>query len=70
LQAGEFNHALRAFGGRDFELRFAKDRDGYRRRLLEAVWSVNASLLTYNITSNHVHLLIYADHPEQIATAS
>src|SRR5436309_8780253 len=39
---------------RQFLFRFAKDRDGYRRRLREAIGSVGASLLTYNITSNHV----------------
>jgi putative transposase len=52
---------------RQFLLRFAKDRDGYRHRLREAVRSVNASLLTYNIICNHVHLLTYVDAPEQIA---
>ena len=52
---------------RQFLFRFAKDRDGYRRRLREAIRTVGASLLTYNITSNHVHLLTYAEDSQQIA---
>jgi putative transposase len=64
---GRVYHLTHRCHDRQFLLRFAKDRDGYRRRLGEAVRSVEASLLTYNITSNHVHLLAYADDSEQIA---
>jgi len=64
---GRVYHLTHRCHDRQFLLRFAKDRDGYRRRLREAVRSVEASLLTYNITSNHVHLLTYADDTEQIA---
>jgi putative transposase len=48
-------------------LKFARDRDGYRRRLREAVMAVDLSLLTYNITRNHVHLVAYADDCNQVA---
>ena len=64
---GRIYHLTHRCHDRQFLLRFAKDRDGYRHRLREALRSVNASLLTYNITSNHVHLLTYADATEQIA---
>jgi REP element-mobilizing transposase RayT len=53
---------------REFLLKFAQDRNGYRERLREAVVGVDLSLLTYNITSNHVHLLAYAERLDQIAT--
>jgi putative transposase len=65
---GRVYHLTHRCHDRQFLLRFGKDRDGYRRRLREAVRDVDASLLTYNITSNHVHLLAYADDPEQVAT--
>jgi putative transposase len=65
--AGQVCHLTHRCHDRQFLLRFAKDRDGYRRRLWEAVRSVKASLLTCNITSHHVHLLTYADNPEQVA---
>ena len=46
---------------RDFLLRFGIDRRQYQRRLLQAsrrFWRVR--LLNYVITSNHVHLLLWA----------
>jgi putative transposase len=57
---GHIYHLTHRCHDRKFLLRFAKDRDNYRRRLREAVLNSEASLLTYNITSNHVHLLVYA----------
>jgi putative transposase len=53
---------------RQFLFRFAKDRNGYRRRLREAASGLEVSILTYNITSNHVHVVAYAEGPEAIAT--
>ena len=64
---GRIYHLTHRCHDRQFLFRFAKDRDGYRRRLREAIGSVGASLLTYNITSNHVHLLTYAEDSRQIA---
>jgi putative transposase len=65
---GRVYHLTHLCDDRKFLLKFAKDRDGYRFRLREAVRSVGASLLTYNITSNHVHLLAYAEDSTQIAS--
>jgi putative transposase len=45
---GRIYHLTHRCHDRQFLIRFAKDQDGYRRRLLEAVRSVEASLLTYN----------------------
>jgi len=49
---GRVYHLTHRCHDRQFLLRFAKDRDGYLRRRREAVRSVEASLLTYSITSN------------------
>jgi len=42
-------------------LKFAKDRHRYRTRLREALQDNKTKLLSYNITSNHVHLLCWAE---------
>jgi hypothetical protein len=52
---------------RKYLLRFAKDRNGYRRRLREAVLRTRVSLLTYVITHNHIHLVVWTEEPGQIA---
>jgi putative transposase len=66
MVAGGIYHLTHRRHDRQFLLRFAQDRDGYRQRLRQAILKVEASLLTYNITSNHVHLLVYADQTEQV----
>lgn len=66
IVAGNVYHLTHRCHDRAFLLRFARDRDGYRGRLREAVLSVDASLLTYNITRNHVHLLVYAQQTDQV----
>jgi len=43
---GRIYHLTHRCHDRQFLFRFAKDRDGYRRRLREAIGSVGASLLT------------------------
>jgi len=61
--AGHY-HLTHRCHDRQFLLRFAKDGDGYRHRLREAIGSVAAWLLTYNITSNDVHLMAsYTSQP-------
>jgi REP element-mobilizing transposase RayT len=42
---GRIYHLTHRCHDRQFLFRFAKDRDGYRRRLREAIESVGASLL-------------------------
>jgi putative transposase len=53
---------------RQFLFRFAKDRNGCRRRLRKAARGLGVSILTYQITSNPVHVVAYAADPEAIAT--
>ena len=67
ILGGQIYHLTHRCHDRQFLFKFAKDRTRYRRRLREAVLTVKASLLTYNITSNHVHLVVYADRAEQIS---
>jgi len=52
---------------RDFLLKFACDRDGYRAKLREYLAEFAVALLDYCITSNHVHLLLDAEERMQIS---
>jgi hypothetical protein len=45
---GNIYHLTHRCHDREFLLRFACDRDGYRRRLREAVIATDLSLLTHN----------------------
>ncbi len=67
IVAGHVYHITHRCHDRQFLLRFAKDRHTYRRRLLMAARPLNVCLLNYTITSNHVHLIIWAESPDQIA---
>ncbi len=64
---GNIYHLTHRCHDRKFLLRFARDRNNYRTRLRQAVLESDVSLLTYNITCNHVHLIAYADAAQQIA---
>ena len=50
-----------------FLLKFARDRNNYRGRLRQALARCQVSLLTYNITSNHVHLVVWSEDPGEVA---
>ena len=52
---------------REFLLKFALDRDGYRARLRDHLPEFEVALLDYCITSNHVHLLLDAEERMQIS---
>jgi putative transposase len=65
--AGHIYHLTHRCHDREFLLKFAKDRSGYRERLRQALCEKGLSLLTYNVTSNHVHLVAHAEAVEQIA---
>ncbi len=60
-------HLTQRCHDRKFLLKFAQDRNGYRRRLREALLDCHVSLLSYNITRNHVHLLVNAHDPYEVA---
>jgi len=52
---------------REFLLKFALDRDGYRAKLREHLAEFDVALLDYCITANHVHLLLDAEERMQIS---
>jgi putative transposase len=52
---------------RSFLFRFARDRQEYRERLRASLKSFRVDLLTYCITSNHTHLVIYAEATESLS---
>jgi putative transposase len=52
---------------RRFLLRFKQDRRQYLARLREALHKWSVSVLNYMVTSNHVHLLFWAESPAQVS---
>ena len=54
---------------RRFLLRFKQDRRQYLARLREALGKYPVSLLNYVVTSNHVHLLLWAELPASVSAA-
>ena len=60
-------HVTHRCHDRSFLLRFARDRDGYRARLREACETSGVRILTYCITSNHVHLVTSTNDKAAIA---
>ena len=65
---GNVCHLTHRCHNRSFLFKFAKDRTEYRKRLRAAVKEFKMGLLTYCITSNHVHLLVTAAAPETISS--
>ena len=64
---GNVYHLTHRCHDRRFLLKFQKDRHRYQSLLRGYTEDCEVSLLTYNITSNHVHLIAYADQQDQIA---
>ncbi len=64
---GHIYHVTHRCHDRQFLLKFAKDRNAYRRRLLAAMRRHSVAILNYDLTSNHVHLILWAQTPEAIA---
>lgn len=62
-------HVTQRCQERRFLLRFKKDRQQYLRRLREAAAKYPVSVLDYMITSNHVHLLLWAERAAQVSAA-
>jgi len=59
IVAGPAYHVTHRCHNRDFLFRFARDRDDYRAMVREQLESHDdIRLLTYCITSNHVHMLL------------
>ena len=60
-------HVTHRCHGREFLLRFEVDRRRYRERLRQMAVGYPVSVLDYVITSNHVHLLLWAAKMEYIS---
>ena len=67
LVAGAAYHLTHRCHDRAFLLKFARDRNRYREILREELAERRVSLLSYTITSNHVHLLVADADPERVA---
>jgi putative transposase len=64
---GHVYHLTHRCHNRQFLLRFARERDHYQKKLREGVAFFKISLLDFCVTSNHNHLLVSAEDPEQIS---
>jgi putative transposase len=64
---GHIYHLTQRCHGREYLLRFALHRNRYREKLRQAVVECDVSLLDYNITSNHLHLLAFAEQDRQVS---
>jgi REP element-mobilizing transposase RayT len=64
---GLIYHITHRCHDRSFLLRFAKDRKEYKARLRDALGAEEVDLLDYCVTSNHVHLLAFAEKTESAA---
>jgi putative transposase len=64
---GHIYHLTQRCHNREFLLRFAVHRNRYRETLRQAADEFDVSLLDYSVTSNHVHLLAFAEEDGQIS---
>jgi putative transposase len=62
-------HATHRCQERRFLLRFKQDRRRYLVRLREAAGTYGVSVLNYMVTSNHVHLLLWAESSASVSAA-
>lgn len=66
-EGGGIFHVTHRCHNRAFLLKFARDRDTYRRMLREQLSHFKVWLLDYCLTSNHVHLLIDAENRLEVS---
>ena len=64
---GGLLHLTHRCHNRQFQLKFARDRNDYRARLRSALKELDVSLLDYCMTCNHVHLLVDASERDQVS---
>ncbi len=67
ILSGRIYHITHRCHNRDWLLKFGKDRDAYRKRLRDGVSRFKVSILGYCLTSNHIHLMMYAWTAESIS---
>lgn len=67
VQPGHTYHVTHRCHDRAFLLRFARDRQAYRVWLQDGLGRFDVRLLTYCVTSNHVHLLLRSPDTMEVA---
>lgn len=67
LQAGYTYHLTHRCHDRRFLLRFARDRNVYRKWLREGARRYCVPVYNYCVTSNHVHMIVHVDDVEAVA---
>ena len=67
IQEGHVYHITDRCHDRSFLLKFALDRNGYRKQMRLALRGSGVSLLGHCITSNHTHLLATARKPKNLS---
>jgi len=60
-------HITHRCHNREFLLKFARDRDAYREKLREHLKKYEVWLLDYELTSNHVHMLMDAQERSEVS---
>ena len=60
-------HVTHRCHNRSFLLKFAKDRNDYRRLAIEMSKSFDVSVLNYCFTSNHIHMLLEVEEKEAVS---
>ena len=66
LREGYTFHLTHRCHDRRFLLKFARDRNTYREWLRQAVKRYEVPVYGFNITSNHVHLIVHVDDTERV----
>lgn len=67
LMEGHAYHLTHRCHNRDHHLRFARDRDVYRRWLREGVKRFGVPVYAYCVTHNHVHIVAHVDNAEALS---
>jgi putative transposase len=68
LEEGYTYHLTHRCHDRRFLLKFARDRNVYRKWLLEGARRYGVPVYNYCITSNHVHVIVHVDDTEAVAS--
>ena len=64
---GKLYHLTHRCHDRQFLLKFAQDRNRYRKMVWESLRSFAVEVFSYCLTSNHTHFLVQAEEPAQIS---
>ena len=67
LQAGYTYHLTHRCHDRRFLLKFARDRNVYRKWLREGARRYRVPVYNYCVTSNHTHAIVHVDDVETVA---